>query len=106
MRDALFLIVAFAATCLGFVGFALAQPQHWRAVTDAGDCSRSGRQSLKIAGVGGLVTGLSIVLWREGPDYGALLWVAQLPIAALCVVATLSVKPRLLKLLAAIAARA
>ena len=103
MRDAFFLFVAFAVTYLAFACFALAQRQHWQAVTNAADCSRSGKRALKIFGGVGLAAALAIILWR---DYGALLWVTQLPAAALCVVATLSVKPRLLKPLAAMPARA
>ena len=106
MRDAFFLFVAFAVTYLAFACFALAQRQHWQAVTNAADCSRSGKRALKIFGGVGLAAALAIILWREGPNYGALLWVTQLPAAAFCVVATLSVKPRLLKPLAAMPARA
>jgi len=106
MRDAFFLLVAFAATYLAFACLALAQRRHWQAVAGAADCSPSGKRMLKTAGVAGLAAGLAVILWREGPDYGSLLWVTQLAPAALCVVATLSMKPRLLKPLAAIPARA
>lgn len=106
MRDACFLLVAFVATWLAFACLALAQRRHWLAVTGAGDCSRLGRRMLKSTGVVSLVVGFTIILWREGSDYGALLWVTQLPVAALCVVATLSLRPQLLKLIAAIPARA
>lgn len=106
MRDALVLFAAFVATYLAFACFALAQRRHWRAVTGAADCSRSGRLMLKIAGIAGLAAGCAITFWREGAGYGALLWGTQLSAAALCVVATLSLRPRLLKLLAAIPARA
>jgi Protein of unknown function (DUF3325) len=106
MRDAFFLLVAFGVTYLAFACLALAQRQHWQAVTGATDCSLSGKRMLKTAGVAGLAAGLAVILWREGPDYGSLLWVTQLVPAAFCVVATLSMKPRLLKLLAAIPARA
>ena len=106
MRDAFFQLVAVVVTYLAFACFALAQRQHWQAVTHAADCSRSDKRALKISGTVGLAAALGIVLWREGPDYGALLWVTQLPAAALCVVATLSLQPRLLKPLAAMPARA
>lgn len=106
MRDALYLFVAFAATYLAFACFALAQRRHWRAVMGATDCPRSGRRLLKITGVVGLAAGLAVVLWREGAHYGTLLWVTQLTAGASCVVATLSLRPQLLKLLAAIPARA
>ena len=52
-------------------------------------------RALKISGGVGLAAALAIILWREGPDYGALLWVSDPRAAAFCVVATLSVKPRL-----------
>ena len=106
MRDAFLLLVAFVATWLAFACFALAQRRHWQAVTGAQDCSRSGRWILKSSGIVGLVASFTVILWREGADYGALLWVTQLPVAALCVVATLSLRPRLLRPIAAIPARA
>jgi hypothetical protein len=106
MRDALYLLAAFAATYLAFACFALTQPQHWRAVTAAAGCAPLGKVFLKIAGIAGLASGLAIALWREGPDYGALLWVTELTVAAASVVATLSFKPTLLKPLAALPARA
>ena len=106
MRDALSLFAGFAATYLGFACLALAQRRHWQTVTGAADCSRAGRRALTITGVAALATGLAVILWSEGPDYGALLWVTQLAVAASCVVATLSWRPRLLKPLAGIPARA
>jgi hypothetical protein len=106
MRDALFLLVAFAATYLAFACFALAQRRHWQAVTGSAECSRACRRILKVAGVAGLAAGLAVILWREGLGYGVLLWTTQLTAAACCVVATLSLRPWLLKPLAAIPARA
>jgi hypothetical protein len=106
MRDALFSFAAFAVTYIALACLALAQRRHWQAVRGAADCPRSGRRVLKIGGAAGLATGFAIIVWREGADYGALLWVTQLSAAAFCVVATLSLKPRLLKPLAAIPARA
>jgi uncharacterized protein DUF3325 len=106
MRDAVLLFAAFALTYLAFACFALAQRRNWRAVTETADCSRSGRLMLKIAGIAALAAGCAIIFWREGAGYGALLWATQLTAAALCVVATLSLRPRLLRLLAAIPARA
>ena len=102
-----YLFVAFAATYLAFACFALAQRQplaggdgcrrlfaFGQAVAEDLRRRRSRRRRSPI------------VLWREGADYGALLWVTQLPAGASCVVATLSVRPRLLKPLAAMPARA
>jgi Protein of unknown function (DUF3325) len=105
MRDALFLAAAFAATCLAFASFALMQKRHWQAVTGTHDCALSGRRLLKSSGMICLAAGCAIVLWCEEADYGALLWVTQLTVAALCVVLTLSLRPQLLKPLAAVAAR-
>lgn len=106
MRDALYLFAALATTYLAFASFALTQKRHWQAVTDTHSCAPSGKMLLKIGGMVWLAAGLVIVLWREGADYGALLWVTQLIVAACGVVTTLSLRPRLLKPLAAVSAQA
>lgn len=104
MRDALYLFAAFALTCLAFASFALVQKRHWQAATGIQDCAIWGKRLLKASGIAFLAAGCAIVLWREDVDYGALLWVTQLTVAASSVVATLSLRPRLLKPLAVIPA--
>lgn len=106
MRDAFYLLAAFAVTYLGFASFALVQKRHWQAVTGARDCSLSGQWLLRIGGTVCLAVGCVIVLWREGADYGALLWVTELTVTAFGVVATLALRPQLLKPLAVILVRA
>ncbi|ABE64447.1 hypothetical protein Nham_3722 [Nitrobacter hamburgensis X14] len=105
MDDALCLFAAFAVTYLAFASFALVQKRHWQAVTGTHDCALGGKELLKVGGIVCLAAGCAIVVWREGADYGPLLWVTQLIVAACGVVATLSLRPRLLKPLAIIPAR-
>lgn len=106
MADALCLFAAFALTYLAFASFALMQQRHWQVVTVWFGCAMCGRGRLQLNGVVCLVAGLAIVLWHEGPAYGFLLWVTQLSIAACGVVATLSLRPRLLRTFAMFFARA
>lgn len=106
MRDTLYLSAAFVMTYLAFAGFALAQKRHWQAVTGLHGEGLAGKRVLKACGIVCFAAGCAIVLWREGIDYGLLLWVTQLTAAASGVVATLALRPQFLRPLAAVAARA
>jgi len=106
MRDIVYLLAAFAMSYLAFASFALAQKRHWQAATGAHDGKLADKRVLKIGGIVWLAAGCAIVLWREGGDYGPLLWVTQLTVAAFGVVATLSLRPQLLKPFAAVLPRA
>jgi hypothetical protein len=105
MRDTLYLSAAFVMTYLAFAGFALAQKRHWQAVTGTRGEGLASKRTLKTGGIVCFVVGCAIVLWRDGIDYGLLLWVTQLTAAAAGVVGTLALRPRCLRPLAAIAAR-
>ncbi|OPH82021.1 DUF3325 family protein [Nitrobacter vulgaris] len=106
MLDALYLLAAFVANYIAFACLALVQRHHWHAVFGTPDCPRLGRLLLKVVGILSFATAFAVIQWREGSEYGILLWVTELPVAAALVVATLSFKPKLLKLLAALPARA
>lgn len=95
------LFVVMSIAYLGFGLLALSQDRNWGTVTGASRLSRSEKLIMRAAGYILLACGLPVALWRDGPGFGSLLWVASLSVAAVAVVATLSWRPRWLVPLAA-----
>lgn len=87
MINAATLFSLFLATYLAFLCLALSQKRHWETVSGG-----RGRPvvALRSAGVGLLLSSCLIAIVRDGADYGALLWVTTLSIAALGVALTLT----------------
>lgn len=96
MASPLLFIALSLAAYLGFAMLALAQARHWRAVSKTAEPSPSGKLVLRVAGSAWLVLALCLALFRDGPNFGALLWVTAISMAALAVAFTLSWRPRLL----------
>ena len=66
---------------------------------------RAGKLALRIFGGAGLFLALCLALLRDGPSFGAMIWVTMISLAALAVAFTLRRRPRLLRLLAALVCR-
>lgn len=78
----------FAFAYAGFLLLALSQRQHWKAVVG----TIADRKPRRLRWTGGILLGLSLLtaLYRDGPAFGAILWVVVLIIAASAAVATLT----------------
>ncbi|MDB5619890.1 MAG: hypothetical protein JWQ24_4128 [Tardiphaga sp.] len=94
MREMVLLAMIFAAEYLGFGCLALGQSRHWQAVTGTHACPPATRALLRTGGGLLLAAGLMLAVARDGLDYGALVWVTSVTVAAVAVVATLSWPPR------------
>ena len=106
MSDGLLLMAALGTAYVGFALLALSQKQRWRQFSHA-DAPRA-LPLFFLRGLGGLalVASLVVSLLRDGPDYGALLWVTVLSLSAMAVAFTLTWRANWLRPLAACAARA
>ncbi|MGN6463823.1 MAG: DUF3325 family protein [Pseudolabrys sp.] len=82
------LIALFLSAYLAFLCFALSQKRHWEAI--GGERFRPAVQLRSAGGFLLLLSGL-FALVRDGADYGSLLWVTTLSIAAAGVVITLTI---------------
>lgn len=100
--DAAALMGIVSTAYLAFACFALSQRRHWEAVTEgrAYPALVVGRILRPLGGVL-LVLSLALALTRDGLDYGSMLWVVVLSIAALAVALTLTWRPRALCFLSA-----
>jgi hypothetical protein len=97
---AILLAVVLAATYLGFALLALSQDRHWHHLGGGRHCPPRLVWLLRTSGYGLLLASLVLALWRDGPSFGALVWVTALSICAFAVVATLTWRPRWLRPLA------
>ena len=95
MRDTALFALLFALAYAGFLLLALSQRQHWKAVVG----TIADRKPRRLRWTGGILLGLSLVtaLYRDGPAFGAILWVVVLIIAASAAVATLTWQTPLLR---------
>jgi len=89
MRDAILLFALFASAWLGFLLLALSQPHHWKLVLGQPG-RRPPAQPFRIAASLLLAASLALALLRDGPAFGAILWVVMLTIAGTAAVATLT----------------
>lgn len=95
MRDMALLALLFAIAYAGFLLLALSQHQHWKAIVG----TIADRKPRWLRWTGGILLGLSLVtaLYRDGPAFGAILWVAVLMIAGVTSVTTLTWQAPLLR---------
>lgn len=100
MAEALLLIAAAGAAYLGFALFALSQTRHWQHVTAGAPVQAPRKRALRIAGSLALAVSLACACRRDGPAFGALLWLLLLSVAAPLLVFTLSWRAQWLKALA------
>jgi len=89
----------FLTAYLGFALLALSQARHWWRVA-ATDPPRTGVRLRRGAGAALLAASLALALLRDGPSFGALLWVTAISLAALAVALTVAWRPRWLRPLA------
>lgn len=94
--EAVSLILACAASMLGFCLLALGQERHWHAVTSSDVSMRIGHRLLFWTGLSGQLFALPLMIYSEGPGFGALLWGVLLTAMASSVAFTLAWRPRLL----------
>ena len=88
MRDMALFALMFAFAYAGFLLLALSQQEHWKAIFGR----IADRKPRWLRWAGGIPLGLSLLvaLYRDGPAFGAILWVVVLIIAASAAVATLT----------------
>jgi hypothetical protein len=94
MRDVVLLIAVLATAYSGFALLALSQARHWHEVTDA---PLPSQRWLRLWGSAALVLALALALMRDGPAFGAVLWVVIASISAIAVALTLSGCPGALR---------
>lgn len=101
MHDAVMLFAVLLAGYMSFAGLAVAQERNWRRAGGENRPSTARTLVLRIAGAAGLILALVAALVRDGPSFGALLWITSLSLSALAVTATLTWRAHWLRLLAA-----
>lgn len=102
MLELAFFAAALAAVYCGFALLALAMARHWRQAMGPGVAESAGPRSravvtLRAVAAVMIVVGLVLMIYRNGPGFGVILWVLSLSIGAYCVVATLALKPSWLR---------
>lgn len=90
MREAAWLSLLLAASCLGFACLALSLPRHWRDVSGKAALSRRAVIGLRACGYFALAVSLAFALLRDGPSFGGVLWILALAVAAATVAFTLT----------------
>jgi hypothetical protein len=90
------LILACATSVLGFCLLALGQERHWNTVTSFEVNMRKGHRFLFWTGLSGQLFALPLMIYSQGPGFGALLWGVLLTATASLVAFTLAWRPRLL----------
>ena len=101
MRDAILLVVLFAATYCGFALLAASQAKNWPRLMGASRRPWHVAGSLRAAGYGLLASSLALALMRDGADLGSLLWCTSLSISAIAVALTLTWRPQWLRVIVA-----
>ena len=99
MFDAVLLLLLFGASYLMFAFFALSQRRHWQAVAGKWPYSIKFAYWMRGSALALLLISSGIALFRDGPSYGAILWITIQTICALLVVLTLTFKPNHLRFL-------
>ena len=93
MQSALLIATALAAY-LGFALLALGQARPWQRVAQRPPATGLRLLALRTLGSLALALSLGLALLRDGPSFGALLWVTAITLAALAVAFTLTWRPR------------
>lgn len=99
MSEVLSLAVLVLLPFTGWLLLALSQTRHWRAL--GGAIPQPPAAVLLQRLLGGLLLTLSLplALWRDGPEFGSLLWGTLLSLAAYTLTWLLSRRPGWLKIL-------
>lgn len=100
MLDGFLLFGAFLVTLAGMGWLALAMNVHWKQVRQ-GVLSVNTIRVLRIFGGAALIGSLMLCLRVDHASMAALVWVMLLAVAAVSIAFTLSLRPRLLRVLAA-----
>jgi hypothetical protein len=100
MKELLLFAALLVALHVGFALLALSQARHWRAIGVGPPLPRMAAIIVRAFGFALLSLALPIALWRDGADFGSLLWGVLLSVAACAVTLTLTWHPGWLKPLA------
>jgi len=96
MMPALLSVAASLASYAGFACLALAMPRHWAEASGQESAAAPHRRRLRPLGLLMLGVSYALCVYRDGPSFGALLWVLLCYAAAIAVALTLTWQPRLL----------
>jgi len=99
MREALLLLALFGLAFSGFALFAASQKKHWQRITEREGTPSRPRMRRLLGGLSCLAA-LACALLRDGPSFGAILWVLTLSVSAFAVAMVLAGRPAWLRLLA------
>lgn len=102
MAEALCVVLACLFSLMGFALMALGQERHWQHVIALEPDARIGQAILFRIGLGAQGVALPLMIYAEGPGFGALLWGVSLTAMAMLVAFVLSWRPRWLVPLAKI----
>jgi hypothetical protein len=94
MAEALFLVLAFAASISGMGLLALALPPHWEQVRAPRPYPAAQARSLRTLGACLLCLSLALCLAADHPSMAPLVWVMSLAASALIVAFALAFRPR------------
>lgn len=95
MISALLLVAAALAAYGAFACLALSMPRHWAAASGQKLTVVPHRRWLRPGGFALLGVACALCVYRDGPGFGAVLWVVLISGAALAVAFTLAWQPRL-----------
>jgi len=87
------MLLAFALAYLGMLALCLAMPRHHKPLL-GGEPGRARQRGLRLAAALCFGLALGLCSLRLGGEIGALLWLCQLMLAALLLVALLAWRPR------------
>lgn len=96
MTPVLLLMLAALASYLGFACLALAMPRHWAEAGGPRLRPAPPRQRLRGCGFALLGIAYALIVYRDGPAFGSVLWVVLLTAAAIAVALTLGWRPQAL----------
>lgn len=82
-------LILILVLLLGFALLALSQNRNWQLVA-APPLSRSRKVALRSVGTTLLTLAIPLAVWRDGPDFGLLMWGTFISIAACAVTMILS----------------
>jgi hypothetical protein len=94
MAEALFLVLAFAASISGMGLLALAMPPHWEQARAPEPYPAAKAQSLRTLGAFSLGVSLALCFVADHPSMAPLVWVMELAASALSIAFALAFRPR------------
>lgn len=96
MVDGVLIVSALFAAYLGFAALALASNRPWHRIAGSRPHPHGARRLLIGASIAFWTASLVLILLRDGPAFGALLWLMQMSLAGFLVVASVTWRPVLL----------